>query len=70
MLERSDPSRAFDHLSMKSGFSIEQTLKDIDLTLPQAKQILRLAALLHDTGHLPFSHAGEIVLPKDKNTNT
>lgn len=31
------------------------------------RQILRLAALLHDIGHPPFSHASEKLFPIDKN---
>lgn len=29
-------------------------------------QLVRLAALLHDVGHAPFSHATEAVMPKEK----
>jgi HD superfamily phosphohydrolase len=32
----------------------------------RAKQILRLASLLHDVGHPPFSHSGEDLLPVEK----
>ena len=34
---------------------------------PQMFQILRLAALLHDIGHLPFSHVGEVAWNVSRN---
>ncbi len=32
--------------------------------LPYWKTVLKMAALCHDMGHLPFSHAGEDLLPE------
>lgn len=34
------------------------------------EQILRLAALLHDVGHAPFSHASEELFPRESQTGT
>lgn len=34
-----------------------------DLGLERYRKIIRLAALLHDIGHPPFSHSGEMLMP-------
>ncbi len=38
-------------------------LKFDEAGLGRARKIIRLAALLHDVGHSPFSHAGEMTMP-------
>jgi len=61
-------SRMFDRLCNKSGISemIKKSISKIDLDIEKARQVLRLAALLHDIGHLPFSHGGEAIIPQGK----
>jgi HD superfamily phosphohydrolase len=61
-------SRAFEAIKEKSRELLEENLKKIGMTLAEAKSLLRATALLHDVGHLPFSHGGEAVLPKNEKT--
>lgn len=62
-------SAMFDSLAAKKGETMEAELKQIpwfaNKPLKKARQIVRLAALLHDTGHAPFSHAAEDVFHKE-----
>ncbi|MEQ1933095.1 MAG: HD domain-containing protein [Fimbriimonadaceae bacterium] len=59
----------FDSLAAKKGEMIEEELAQLPWyvvnTLAKARQVVRLAALLHDTGHAPFSHAAEKVFHKE-----
>jgi HD superfamily phosphohydrolase len=59
-------TRAFDRLASLHGDLLERTFKGVggleDRPLAKARQVLRLAALLHDVGHACFSHAAETVI--------
>lgn len=60
-------SRIFDALIHRNRGYIQDIVQaitpndDLDKTIPRLKQELRLAALLHDTGHSLFSHSSEHV---------
>ncbi len=63
-------TQVFDHLSRGHGghrSDIENDLKQVpelaDDTMPMARQLVRLMALLHDIGHPAFAHAGEKGIP-------
>ncbi|MCB9482097.1 MAG: HD domain-containing protein [Desulfobacteraceae bacterium] len=51
----------------KELFSSEN--KNIEQDIAKQLQILRFTALLHDIGHLPFSHAAEKLILEDKATH-
>jgi len=61
-------SQAFDSLTAKQGDRLESIFGAVagfeGVALAKARQILRLAALLHDVGHIAFSHAAEHSLHK------
>jgi uncharacterized protein len=61
-------TRIFDRLAATKGRLMEATFREVPAlnqdTMAKARQILRLAALLHDVGHCCFSHAAESVIHK------
>ncbi len=57
-------TRAFDSLRRRHKNELKKNFSQINLNLAEATQLLRLTALLHDVGHLPFSHAAEGALPQ------
>lgn len=59
-------TRIFNRLYLKERKKIDKNFKAIGISSPKALEVLRLAALFHDSGHLPFSHGAEAILPKGK----
>jgi HD superfamily phosphohydrolase len=56
-------SRLFDTLRRRSGDILRDVYNYDDGSLERQRRVLRLAALMHDLGHAPFSHAAEELLP-------
>lgn len=62
-------SRLFDALERRSKDVLRSDYGYDDDVLGRQRRIVRLAALLHDLGHGPFSHAAEELLPMKPGAN-
>ena len=62
-------TRLYDSISQRSRTVLESRLGYNVTGTDRDRQLVRFAALLHDTGHAPFSHAAEELLPNRAGTN-
>jgi uncharacterized protein len=62
-------SRIYEAVVRRSRRLLEETQAYDDAGISRDHQLVRLAALLHDVGHSPFSHAGEDLFPIDAKRN-
>lgn len=61
-------TKMFEHIKQRRGDYLKNELGFTDSDLERDKRIVRLAALLHDIGHAPFSHAAEELMCSDEKT--
>ncbi|NLS45773.1 MAG: HD domain-containing protein [Firmicutes bacterium] len=56
-------TKLFDQIVKRQKIYLKKLLNCNDEDFARTRTIIRLAALLHDIGHSPFSHAGEGLMP-------
>lgn len=61
-------TRMFDSIVSKQWDYLRNVRKYDEAGIRRDRQIVRLAALLHDVGHSPFSHSGEALFPRNSET--
>lgn len=62
-------TKMYNHIVDRKGDYLKSQLGFNDSGLDRDRKIVRLACLLHDVGHSPFSHAGEGLMDINPSTN-